>query len=466
MATKLRPRERDAIIQSLRSGVTPRTGFQYIQVGRVKEIAAIIQDIDRVADGGATIKLVIGDFGAGKSFFLQLVKNIALEKGLVTMSADLSPERRLQSANGLALNLYQELTRNTSTRAKPDGNALNSIVEKFISLARDEADTKGLETHELIKDKLRVLNDYVGGYDFAQVILAYWQGFKDGDEDRMNNAIKWIRGEYATKVTARQDLKVHTIVNDASTYDFYKLLSGFVQLAGYKGLLINLDEMVNLYKIPNSRSRTTNYEQLLRIINDCLQGNVHGLGFVMGGTPDFLEDPRRGLFSYDALRTRLASNSFALIAGINDFSGPVMCLSSLTPEEVYVLLCNLRNVFAYYNPDKYLVPDEALTQFLEHCSKHIGDAYFKTPRNTIKHFVDFLAVIEQNPEIDWRQLLKSVNITAEHEDALEDDINEAPSLRDTPNNKNEPTKSFAQAKAQPNDADNEDDEDDLSSFTL
>ena len=181
MATKLRPRERDAIIQSLRSGVTPRTGFQYIQVGRVKEIAAIIQDIDRVADGGATIKLVIGDFGAGKSFFLQLVKNIALEKGLVTMSADLSPERRLQSANGLALNLYQELTRNTSTRAKPDGNALNSIVEKFISLARDEADTKGLETHELIKDKLRVLNDYVGGYDFAQVILAYWQGFKDGD---------------------------------------------------------------------------------------------------------------------------------------------------------------------------------------------------------------------------------------------------------------------------------------------
>lgn len=463
MAIKLRPRERDAIIQSLRSGVTPRTGFQYIQVGRVKEISAILKDIERVADGGATFKLIVGDFGAGKSFFLQLVKSIALEKGLVTMNADLSPERRLQSSNGQAINLYQELTRNTSTRAKPDGNALNSIVEKFITLSREEADANGEDINELIKNKLRALNDFVGGYDFAQIILKYWHSFEEGDEDGMNNAIKWIRGEYTTKLNAKQEVGAHTIVTDASTYDFYKLLSGFVQLAGYKGLLINLDEMVNLYKIPNARSRSTNYEQLLRIINDCLQGNVHGLGFIMGGTPDFVEDPRRGLFSYDALRTRLSGNAFAQMAGINDFSGPVMSLSCLTPEELYVLLCNLRNIFAYYDPDKYLVPDEALTMFLEHCSKHIGNAYFKTPRNTIKHFVDFLAIIEQNPDINWRELLQTVNITPEREDELGDDINDSIYALNT--QKSTPPESTAKPNAV-NSLPKEDDDDELSSFTL
>ena len=100
MTPKLRPRERESIIQSLRSGVTPRTGMHYIQVGRAKEIEVMIHDLDMVAQEGSTFKLIIGDFGAGKSFFLQLIRSIAHEKGLVTMRADLSPDRRLQSSNG------------------------------------------------------------------------------------------------------------------------------------------------------------------------------------------------------------------------------------------------------------------------------------------------------------------------------------------------------------------------------
>ncbi len=464
MAIKLRPRERDAILQSLRSGVTPRTGFQYIQVGRVKEISAILQDINRIADEGSAFKLVVGDFGAGKSFFLQLVKTIAEEKGIVTMTADLTPERRLQSTNGFALNLYQELTHNISTRAKPNGNALNSIVEKFITKARLLADESNRDCEEIIKELLLPLTDFVGGYDFSSLILKYWQAFDEGDTDTMQNIIKWLRGEYTSRITARQELNVRTIITDASIYDSIKILSAFVQIAGYKGLLVSIDEMVNLYKIPNVRARTANYEQILRMLNDCLQGNTKGLGFIFGGTPDFLEDPRRGLHSYEALRSRLATNSFAMMAGVNDMSGPVMYLTCLTPEELYVLLTNLRNIFAYYNEDNYLVPDEALTKFLEHCSKRIGEAYFKTPRNTIKAFVDFLSVLEQNPELDWRNLLGSIEIK-EEEEALGSEISSMQQENNDDISINQATPKDALKNISESSEDCDDD-DALTSFTL
>ena len=448
MTPKLRPRERESIIQSLRSGVTPRTGMHYIQVGRAKEIEVMIHDLDMVAQEGSTFKLIIGDFGAGKSFFLQLIRSIAHEKGLVTMRADLSPDRRLQSSNGQALNLFKELTRNMSTRAMPDGNALNSIIEKFITCARVKADETGTDCSVVIKELLRPLNDMVGGFDFTRVINAYWKGFNEGNDFLVSCANKWLRGEYHSKLEARQDLGVRTIIDDSSVYDYFKLFSQFTQIAGYKGLIILMDEMVNLYKIHNSRSRESNYEQILRILNDCLQGNVSGLGFVMGGTVDFLEDPRKGLFSYEALHSRLAGNVFAEAAGVNDLSGPVMHLDNLTPEELYVLLTNIRNVFAYYKEDDYLVPDTALSKFLEHCSNKIGEAYFKTPRNTIKAFVDFLSVLEQNPDIKWEELLQGIKITKEESDSLsfnDESFNEG---------QNEPEKS------------EENDEDALVSFTL
>lgn len=413
-AQRLRPRERDAIIQSLRAGVTPRTGLQHIQVGRIREVQSLLRDIERIGDGGSAFRLVIGEFGSGKSFFLQLIRTIALEKGLVTLHADLSPDRRLHATNGQARNLYAELLRNCSTRTKQDGNALTSVVERFITNARKEADTKNINVTTAIEERLNNLSELVGGYDFAKVISAYWQGYESGNDQLKDDAVRWLRGEFTTKTDARNALGVRAIVDDANVYDHFKLLSLFVRQAGYAGLLVNLDEMVNLYKLSSQKARTSNYEQILRMLNDCLQGSAEYLGFLLGGTPDFLLDPRKGLYSYEALQSRLAENSFARAAGIVDYSSPTLHLANLSPEELLVLLRNLRHVFASGDQDKYLVPDDALTAFLAHCSQRIGDAYFRTPRNTIKAFVDLLAVLEQSPEIQWSQLVSQVHVAAEN----------------------------------------------------
>ena len=410
---RLRPRERDAIIQSLRAGVTPRTGLQHIQVGRVKEVEALLKDIERILDGGSAFRLAIGDFGSGKSFFLQLIRIIALEKGLVTIHADLAPDRRLHATGGQARNLYAELMRNLSTRTKSDGNALTSVVERFITEARKKAKASDEKVNTVIEKRLNHLTEFVGGYDFSKVIGSYWQGYKEEDEQLKAGAVRWLRGEFSTKTDARNALGVRTIVTDASVYDHLKLLSLFVRQAGYGGLLVIIDEMVNIYKLSSKTARLSNYEQILRMLNDCLQGSAKYIGFLFGGTPDFLFDPRKGLYSYEALQSRLAENTFAKAAGVIDYTSPTLHLANLAPEELYVLLGNLRHVFASGDPHKYLVPDEALSSFLEHCSKKIGDAYFRTPRNTIKAFVDLLAVLEQSNNLKWYQLIERVDIEKE-----------------------------------------------------
>lgn len=417
---RLRPRERDAIIQSLRAGVTPRAGLQHIQVGRVREVESLLKDIERIADGGSAFRLIIGEFGSGKSFFLQLIRAIALEKGLVTLHADLSPDRRLYATGGQVRNLYAELLRNCSTRTKQDGNALTSVVERFITEARKEADARCGNVGAAIEDRLSSLSELVGGYDFAKVIAAYWQGYEKGNDQLKADAVRWLRGEFTTKTDARNALGVRTIVDDASVYDHFKLLSLFVRQAGYAGLLINLDEMVNLYKLSSQKARTSNYEQILRMLNDCLQGSARYIGFLLGGTPDFLLDPRKGLYSYEALQSRLAENSFARAAGVIDYSSPSLHLASLTPEELLILLRNLRHIFASGDESKYLVPDDALTSFLAHCSQRIGDAYFRTPRNTIKAFVDLLSVLDQGAGVQWNQLINQVHVAAENNTDMPD----------------------------------------------
>ncbi|HBM9250403.1 TPA: TerB N-terminal domain-containing protein [Escherichia coli] len=344
------------------------------------------------------------------SFFLSVVRSIALEKKLVTVSADLSPDRRIHSSGGQARNLYSELMKNMSTRNKPDGNALLSVVERFVTEARKEADANGSQVSSVIHKRLAALSDMVGGYDFAKVIDAFWRGHEQDNETLKSNAIRWLRGEYTTKTDARNDLDVRTIISDASFYDSLKLMSLFVRQAGYAGLLVSLDEMVNLFKLNNTQARTANYEQILRILNDCLQGSAENIGFILGGTPEFLFDPRKGLYSYEALQSRLAENRFAQKAGVIDYSSPTLHLASLTPEELYILLKNLRHVYAGGDPANYLVPDDALTGFLHHCSKTIGDAYFRTPRNTIKGFLDMLAVLEQNRTMNWQALIEGVAI--------------------------------------------------------
>ncbi|MBE3886024.1 ATP-binding protein [Vibrio parahaemolyticus] len=424
MQKKIRAKERDAIIQSLKSGVTPKVGIQHIQVGRVNELKALLQDIERISDGGSAFRLIIGEYGSGKTFFLSVVRAIALERKLVTVNADLSPDRRMHASAGQARNLYSELMRNMSTRNKPDGNALTSVVEKFITETRKEADRTGKSINTVIHEKLSSISDLVGGYDFAKVIEAYWIGHEEDNDTQKANAIKWLRAEYSTKTDARKDLGVRTIISDTSFYDALKIMSLFVRQAGYQGLFVNLDEMVNLYKLNNTTARTSNYEQILRILNDCLQGTTEYLGFLLGGTPEFLLDPRKGLYSYEALQSRLAGNNFAKQAGLIDYSSPALHLASLTPEELYILLKNLRHVYAEGDESRYLVPDESLMAFLKHCSQTIGDAYFRTPRNTIKAFLDMLAVIDQNPTISWNNLVSSVGIEEDKPSDVELELDE------------------------------------------
>jgi bacteriophage exclusion system BrxC/D-like protein len=424
-APAIKPKHREAIVQSLRAGVVPRSGQQHIQVGRHDEVKALLGDIDRISDGGSAIRFIIGEYGSGKTFFLNLIRSIALERNLVAVNADLSPDRRVHATGGQARSLYAELMRNIATRSKPEGGALPSVIEKFVTSALAEARGSGLAVEEVIRARLLSLQELVGGYDFAHVVEAYWRGHDSGNEDLKESALRWLRGEYTSKTDARTHLGVRTIISDANVYDQLKLLARFVRLGGYSGLLIVLDELVNLYKLANSQARNSNYEQILRILNDVLQGTAEGMGFILGGTPEFLLDTRRGLYSYSALQSRLAQNQFAT-SDLVDYSGPVLPLSQLTQEDLYVLLRNIRNVYALGDPSKYLVPDEALEAFMQHCSERIGDAYFRTPRTTVTAFVSLLSVLEQNAQANWHELLGVINVQADHNPDLgpeiEDDL--------------------------------------------
>lgn len=425
----IRQRERDAILQSLRAGVVPRIGLQHVQVGRSEEVKALLDDISRITDNGSSIRFVIGEYGSGKTFFLHLIRSIAHQKKLVTVHADLAPDRRIHASGGQARNLFAELMRNMATRTKPDGNALTSVVEKFIGSALNEARDKEIGVKSIIHKKLKKIKEMVGGYDFADVISSYWQGHDSGNEELKSDAIRWLRAEFSTKTDAKNALGVRTIIDDDNVYDHLKMMAKFIQLSGYNGLIVGIDEMVNLYKLNSGIARRNNYEQILRIVNDCLQGSVEGLGFLMNGTPDFMMDTRKGLYSYEALQTRLAENRFAAEAGVRDLSGPVIRLNNLQPEDLYVLLRNIRNVFAAGNEDDYLLPDDALEHFMIHCREKIGEAYFRTPRNTIKEFVNMLSVLDQQSDLDWEHLIGSVeiekdigpNLTDLDEDEIEDD---------------------------------------------
>jgi hypothetical protein len=418
-AKTIRPRERDTIIQALSAGVVPRLGLAHIQVGRAAEIAAMLRDIDRIADSGAAVRFVIGEYGAGKTFFASIVRLIALERKCVTMHADLSPNRRIHASGGQARALYSEAVNNMATRNKPEGGALQSVIERLVTDAAKEAGEKSVAVEGVIDEKLGPITQFAGGYDFATVLKAYWRGSEQSNDALKQCAIRWLRGEYSTKTEAKKDLGVRTIIDDENVYDSLKSLACLVKVAGYAGLLVMFDEMANIYKLQNSQARKQNYEQLLDIVNDSLQGTTSGIGFIMCGTPEFLLDTRRGLFSYEALQSRLAENTFAS-GGLVDLSGPVIRLQSLTPEDLLVLLGNIRMVFASGDPSKFLVPDEALTAFMEHCDRRIGEAYFRTPRSTVKAFVHMLSVLEQNPGTRWEELLDRIPIAPDQPDVSVD----------------------------------------------
>ncbi len=404
----IRPKERAAIIQSLRAGVVPRVGLQHIAVGRAAEVAAILQDLQSASDGGAAIRFIVGRFGSGKSFFLNLASVVALEKRFLTTRVDITPDCRLHGNGGQARALFTELMRNLSSKARPDGGALAGVVERWISDVYQQHVAAGRSEDAIgttIRERLQPLQELTGGFDLCAILTKYFQGFRAGDTALQQNALRWLRGEYGTKTEARQDLGVRAIVDDADVYDYLKLFAAFARMAGFAGLVVNIDELVVLsHRLASSKARAANYETILRILNDCLQSKVEGLIFLFGATDEALEDPRRGLFSYEALATRLAGNEFAR-EGVVDLAGPVIRLKSLTKEDLFVLLMNIRQVFAGGDPAKYLLPDDGLQAYLDYCARTLGDAYFRTPRDSITRFVGFLSLLEQNPGLSWQSML-------------------------------------------------------------
>jgi len=402
--SEIKRRERDAIIQSLQAGLVPRLGLHLLQVGRKDEVAALLKDLERIEQGGAAFRIVVGRFGSGKSFFLNLVRTLALQKRLVVAQADFTMERRIRATSGESRALYSELMRNLATKAKPDGGALRNLCEGWISDVHHAVTSTNGNAEDVkrrILEDLRDLQEYVGGFAFAEVLAKYYEGYEAGNEALQGNALRWLRGEYSTKTEARQDLGVREIIDDDNFYDALKLIAAFCKKAGYGGLLVGLDELVVLsHRLPNTRVRQANYEALLSIINDCFQGSVSHLGFLLAGTDECLEDKRRGLYSYEALRSRLIENSFA-VEGVRDLSGPVVRLQSLTPEDLFVLLRNIRHVHGNGDATKCLVPDEALMAVLQRANETLGAEYYRTPRDIVRSFVGLLNVLEQNPGRNW-----------------------------------------------------------------
>lgn len=407
---RLTRREQTAIVQSLGAGVVPRIGLPHIQVGRLDEVEAIVEDLKKVEEGSSTVRFVVGRFGSGKTFFLNLMRTVALERKFVVVQADITTDRRLHGTGGKARGLYSELMNNLATRSKPEGGALSNLVEKWIGDKDYEIRQNGGSDDDVVDtltEELKPLQDLVSGFDFATVLTKYYEGYLGNDDSLQECARRWLRAEYRTRTEARNDLGVRTIIDDADIYGYLKLFAAFVRIAGYAGLMVNVDELVVLsHRLNSTVSRNNNYEAILRILNDCLQGQTEGLCFMFAGTDECLEDRRRGLYSYEALATRLAPNRFATDE-MRDLSSPVIRLASLTPEDCYVLLNNIRNVFASYDEQAFLLPDEGIIQYLKNCSSRMGAAYFQTPRDTVRDYVGLLQILQQNPEASWEQLLQS-----------------------------------------------------------
>ncbi len=402
----IKPRDREAILRSLRSGVVPNVGLQFIQVGRQPEVQSFLNDINTVAQGGASLRFVIGEYGSGKTFFLSLVRTLALEKGLVTMHADLSPEKRLHGNSGQARRLLSELIASLATRTKRDGHALATVLDRLIAHAETNDKT--------VASLLSPLSELPLGHAFSKVVLKYCE--PGASTEQRQCAMKWLQAEYATKTDAWHDLQVRELLGDAEFFPALRLYAALVRAAGFNGLYVCLDELVNLYKITNATSRRANYEDLLSILNNTLQGNIQGLGIVLSGTPEFLTDTRRGLYSYEALRSRLAENSLAQQQGLKDYNSTVLRLANLTKEEMYVLLKNIRRVFASGDPQiEARVPDQAITAFLQHCYEKIGESYFRTPRNTIKGFIDLVSLMQQYPDRTWQSLIPIISVDIDQE---------------------------------------------------
>lgn len=403
------------LINSLKGGVVPRIGLPYITVGRENEINALLHDVDIIADGGASFRFIMGKYGSGKSFLLQTIRNYVMDRNFVVCDADLSPERRLQGTKGQGLATYKELIRNISTKTRPEGGAMTLILDRWINAVQTETAAESdltpdsLEFEKAVEKKIYAvvnsLNEMVHGFDFSRLLTLYYRAFAEGDDETKGKVVKWFRGEYATKTEAKCELGVNIIITDEDWYEYIKLFSAFLKMAGYSGMLILIDELVNIYKIPNSITRQYNYEKILTMYNDTLQGKAKYIGIIMCGTPQCIEDTRRGVYSYEALRSRLAEGRFG--GEVSDMLAPVIKLSPLTYEEMLVLIEKLEDIhsglFGYENR----LQQEDLIDFIKIEYSRVGADTNITPREVIRDFIELLDITYQNPQLDVRSLLNS-----------------------------------------------------------
>ncbi len=415
-----------SIINSLKGGVVPRIGLPYIAVGRRREIEALLHDVDIVGDGGASFRFIVGKYGSGKSFLLQTVRNYVMDRGFVVADADLSPERRLHGNQGQGLATYRELLRNISVKARPEGGALAMILDKWIDsvqtgtaaerqLSLDDP-ALGIAVEQKIMEVIRSMRELVHGFDFARLLTLYYRAFSEEDDGLKGKVLKWFRGEYASRSEARTELGVNVTISDDNWYDYLKLMALFFRQAGYGGLFIFIDELVNLYKIPNSISRQYNYEKLLSMYNDALQGKAMYIGIVMSGTPQCIEDRHRGIYSYEALRSRLQEGKFSK-EGMMDMMGPVLRLQALTSEEMLVLCGILADLHSRLYGYAKTVSDNDLAAFVKIEYGRIGADEHITPREVIRDFIELLDISVQNPGTDIKALLDSNEFAYARNDA-------------------------------------------------
>ena len=421
------------LINSLKGGVVPRTGLPYITVGRKNEIEALLHDVDIVSEGGASFRFIVGKYGSGKSFLLQTIRNYVMDKGFIVADADLSPERRLQGTKGQGLATYRELISNLSTKTKPEGGAVTLLLDKWISKIQAEcmAESKflpgsgefSLEVDKKIYFTLSSLSELVHGFEFGNILSKYYHAYIEGNDDMKMKIVRWFRGEYTRKTDAKEALGVNIIITDDDWYEYIKLFAMFFRLAGYSGMMIMVDELVNIYKIPNAITRQYNYEKMLTMYNDTLQGKAKYLGIIMGATPQTLEDKRRGIYSYEALRSRLAEGKFSR-PGMRDLLSPVIRLDPLTPEEMLVLCGKLADIHAgLYDYTKTLV-DRDLGDFIKLEYSRIGATENITPREVIRDFIELLDLLYQNPKLSINELLNSEDFDFAKPDNVSDNADE------------------------------------------
>ena len=403
------------LINSLKGGVVPRVGLPYITVGRKAEIDALLHDVEIIAEGGASFRFIMGKYGSGKSFLLQTIRNFVMAKNFVVLDADLSPERRLQGTRGQGLATYKELIRNISTKTRPEGGALSLILDRWISSVQQQVMASenlsvtdprlpGL-VEKQIAQVIYSLNEMVHGFDFSRLLTLYYQAYTAGDDALKAKVLKWFRGEYGTKTEAKQELGVNIVITDDDWYEYLKLLAAFLKQAGYAGMLILIDELVNIYKIPNAITRQYNYEKILTMYNDTMQGKAQHLGIILCGTPQCMEDPRRGVYSYEALRSRLAEGHFA--GTHKDLLSPVIRLQPLTPEEMRILVEKLAEIHTELYGYRQIITSQDMDDFIRIEFGRIGADTHITPREIIRDFIEVLDVVYQNPTLKVRELLGS-----------------------------------------------------------